>query len=325
MTLTWFCFYEVVWNDPGRLIAVHIMHFSNICDWSSSMAVCKLAVFDPSDTIFNSIWYQDQFELPLMALPGVASSWGTRNIEGVSSPTEAWSLEAIAASYSCFSGCLVAAAIDAAKLLCSSLALSGLSAWCLYYYPGIWLKTAYGITGGVSLLQPTWGIEAFASGIAAHYIASGVVGLVVGIFHLCIYLSLDLCSYRMRVTETVLASSPGLIAWAITVAGTMWYGSAMTPVNGMIYNEAWSTLPLRLLFYEWRLGHNPAKVVELIYLWASSTRFGTFLTNSQKILLKRGGTQTDAQKNTAQTGWYALLIFQCEFNAIWYIFAGQLI
>jgi hypothetical protein len=61
-------------------------------------------------------------------------------------------------------------------------------------------------------------------------------------------------------------------------------------------------------------------VVELIYLWASSTRFGTFLTNSQKILLKRGGTQTDAQKNTAQTGWYALLIFQCEFNAIWYIF-----
>ena len=183
MALTWFRVHAVVLNDPGRLIAVHIMHTSLICGWAGSMAVYELAVFDPSDAIFNPMWRQGMFVLPFMTRLGVTSSWGTWNIEGVSSPTGSWSFEAVAIAHICLSGCLFAAAIwhwvywdldcfrdrrtgqsaiDAPKLFGIHLALSGIlcfgfGAWHLCSYPGIWVSDAYGITGGVSLLEPTWG------------------------------------------------------------------------------------------------------------------------------------------------------------------------
>ena len=263
MALTWFRVHAVVLNDPGRLIAVHIMHTSLICGWAGSMAVYELAVFDPSDAIFNPMWRQGMFVLPFMTRLGVTSSWGTWNIEGVSSPTGSWSFEAVAIAHICLSGCLFAAAIwhwvywdldcfrdrrtgqsaiDAPKLFGIHLALSGIlcfgfGAWHLCSYPGIWVSDAYGITGGVSLLEPTWGIEGFdpynPAGIAAHHIASGIVGLVAGIFHMCVRPSLGLYSIlRMGNIETVLASSIAVVSWAaILVAGTMWYGSATTPIE----------------------------------------------------------------------------------------------
>jgi photosystem II CP47 chlorophyll apoprotein len=220
MILTWFRFHAVVLNDPGRLIAVQIMHTSPfICGWLGSIAV------------FNTMWRQDQLMLPVMDQLGVSSSWGTWKVEG------AYFL--IGDSHSCLSGCLFAAAIwsldrfydrhtgqsaiDASKLLLSRLALSGLSTWYLWSYPGIWLITAYDITGCVLLLEPTGGIEGLA--IATHYIAYGIVALVVRILHMCVRLSLGLCLYRT--IGTVLARSTALVA--LLVAGTMWYGSATTP------------------------------------------------------------------------------------------------
>ena len=61
------------------------------------------------------------------------------------------------------------------------------------------------ITGGVSLLEPTWGIEGFDP-----YIASSIVGLVAGIFRICP--SLGICSCRMLVIDTVLVSSLAVVA-----------------------------------------------------------------------------------------------------------------
>ena len=74
MTLTWFRVHVVVMNSPGRLIAVQIMHTSLISDWASSMGVNELAVFDPSDAIFNPMWRQGMLILSLIVQLGVASS-----------------------------------------------------------------------------------------------------------------------------------------------------------------------------------------------------------------------------------------------------------
>ena len=49
MALPWYRVHTVVLNDPGRLIAVHLMHTSLVAGWAGSMALYELAVFDPSD------------------------------------------------------------------------------------------------------------------------------------------------------------------------------------------------------------------------------------------------------------------------------------
>lgn len=75
MGLTWFRVHAVVLNDPGRLIAVHLMHTALIAGWAGSMAIYELAIFDPSDPIFNPMWRQGMFVLPFMSRLGVTTSW----------------------------------------------------------------------------------------------------------------------------------------------------------------------------------------------------------------------------------------------------------
>ena len=87
--------------------------------------------------------------------------------------------------------------------------------------------------------------------------------------------------------ETVLSSSIAAVFWAaFVVAGTMWYGSAATPIElfgptryqwdlgffqqeiqkrvqtsllkVLLYHEAWSKIPEKLAFYDY-IGNNPAK------------------------------------------------------------------
>jgi photosystem II CP47 chlorophyll apoprotein len=53
MALPWYRVHTVVLNDPGRLIAVHIMHTALVAGWAGSMALYELAVFDPSDPVLN--------------------------------------------------------------------------------------------------------------------------------------------------------------------------------------------------------------------------------------------------------------------------------
>ena len=47
MGLPWYRVHTVVLNDPGRLIAVHLMHTALVSGWAGSMALYELAVFDP--------------------------------------------------------------------------------------------------------------------------------------------------------------------------------------------------------------------------------------------------------------------------------------
>jgi photosystem II CP47 chlorophyll apoprotein len=61
MALPWYRVHTVVLNDPGRLIAVHLMHTALVAGWAGSMALYELAVFDPSDPVLNPMWRQGMF------------------------------------------------------------------------------------------------------------------------------------------------------------------------------------------------------------------------------------------------------------------------
>jgi photosystem II CP47 chlorophyll apoprotein len=158
--------------------------------------------------------------------------------------------------------------------------------------PGIWVSDAYGITGKVQPVAPAWGPEGFnpfnPSGVASHHIAAGILGFLAGIFHIAVRPPQRLYrALRMGNIETVLSSSIAAVFWsAFVVTGTMWYGSATTPIElfgptryqwdsgyfqqeierrvenslneGLSLSEAWSRIPDKLAFYDY-IGNNPAK------------------------------------------------------------------
>ena len=74
MALPWYRVHTVVLNDPGRLIAVHLMHTALVAGWAGSMALYELAVFDPSDPVLNPMWRQGMFVMPFMTRLGITDS-----------------------------------------------------------------------------------------------------------------------------------------------------------------------------------------------------------------------------------------------------------
>jgi len=241
MALPWYRVHVVVLNDPGRLIAVHLMHTALVAGWAGSMALYELAVFDPSDPILNPIWRQGMFVMPFMARLGVTSSWGGWSITGESiSNPGIWSFEGVALTHIVLSGMCFLAAIwhwvfwdldlfrdprtgepilDLPKIFGIHLFLAALL--CLgfgafhvtgVFGPGIWVSDAYGITGRVQGVAPAWGPEGFnpfnPGGIASHHIAAGILGILAGTFHLTIRPPQRLYrALRMGNIETVLSSS----------------------------------------------------------------------------------------------------------------------
>jgi len=124
-------------------------------------------------------------------------------------------------------------------LLLASVACFGFGAFHVtgIYGPGIWVSDKYGINGHVQGVAPAWGAEGFnpfnPGGVASHHIAAGLLGILASWFHLTtpppqvLYLAL-----RMNNIETVLSSSIAAVFFAAFVtSGTMWYGSACTPIE----------------------------------------------------------------------------------------------
>merc|ERR1711998_531170 len=125
-------------------------------------------------------------------------------------------------------------------------------------------------------------------GVAAHHIAAGTLGILAGIFHVTVRPPQRLYrALRMGNIETVLSSSISAVFFAAFItSGTMWYGSATTPIElfgptryqwdsgyfqqeierpveksiaeGSSESEAWSKIPDKLAFYDY-IGNNPAK------------------------------------------------------------------
>jgi photosystem II CP47 chlorophyll apoprotein len=322
MGLPWFRVHTVVLNDPGRLIAVHLMHTALVSGWAWSMAFYELAVFDPSDPVLNPMWRQGMFVLPFMTRLGITKSWAAWNISGesISSNPGVWSYEGVAAAHIVLSGLLFLAAIwhwsfwdlelfrdprtgnpalDLPKIFGIHLFLSGLLCFGFgafhvtgLFGPGIWVSDPFGITGSVEPVSPSWGADGFdpynPGGIAAHHIAAGILGIIAGLFHLTVRPPKRLyVSLRMGNIETVLSSSIAAVFFAaFVVSGTMWYGSAATPIElfgptryqwdqgffqqeiqrrvqtslaqGDTLSGAWSKIPEKLSFYDY-IGNNPAK------------------------------------------------------------------
>jgi photosystem II CP47 chlorophyll apoprotein len=321
MALPWYRVHTVVLNDPGRLIAVHIMHTALVAGWAGSMALYELAIFDPSDPVLNPMWRQGMFVMPFMTRLGITDSWGGWSITGesVSNPG-LWSFEGVALSHIVLSGmCFLAAiwhwvywdlelfrdprtgepALDLPKIFGIHLVLSGLLCFGFgafhvtgLFGPGIWVSDAYGITGKVQPVAPSWGADGFnpfnPGGIAAHHIAAGLFGILAGVFHLTVRPPQRLYrALRMGNIETVLSSSISAVFFAAFVtSGTMWYGAAATPIElfgptryqwdsgyfqqeierqveasvseGLSESQAWSRIPDKLAFYDY-IGNNPAK------------------------------------------------------------------
>ena len=190
MGLPWYRVHTVVLNDPGRLIAVHLMHTALVSGWAGSMALYELAVFDPSDPVLNPMWRQGMFVLPFMTRLGITQSWGGWSISGeTSSNPGIWSYEGVATSHIILSGVLFLAsiwhwvywdlevfrdprtgnpALDLPKIFGIHLFLSGLLCFAFgafhvtgLFGPGIWVSDPYGITGSIQPVAPSWGAEGF--------------------------------------------------------------------------------------------------------------------------------------------------------------------
>ena len=266
MGLPWYRVHTVVLNDPGRLISVHLMHTALVAGWAGSMALYELAIFDPSDPVFNPMWRQGMFVLPFMTRLGVTQSWGGWSINGGNATDPGiWSYEGVAAAHIVLSGLLFLAsvwhwvywdlelfrdprtgepALDLPKMFGIHLFLSGLLCFGFgafhlsgLFGPGMWVSDPYGLTGSVQPVAPEWGPAGFspfnAGGVVAHHIAAGIVGIIAGLFHLTVRPPERLYkALRMGNIETVLSSSIAAVFFAaFIVAGTMWYGHATTPIE----------------------------------------------------------------------------------------------
>ncbi|HAT13599.1 MAG TPA: photosystem II chlorophyll-binding protein CP47 [Microcoleaceae bacterium UBA11344] len=321
MGLPWYRVHTVVLNDPGRLISVHLMHTALVAGWAGSMALYELAIFDHADPILNPMWRQGMFVLPFMTRLGVTGSWGGWSITGAGNVDPGfWSFEGVAVAHIILSGLLFLAAVwhwvfwdlelfrdprtgepalDLPKMFGIHLFLSGLLCFGFgafhlsgLFGPGMWISDPYGLTGHVQPVAPAWGPEGFdpfnPGGIVAHHIAAGVVGVIAGLFHLTVRPPERLYkALRMGNIETVLSSSIAAVFFAaFVVAGTMWYGSAATPIElfgptryqwdggyfqqeidrraqaslagGASFQQAYEQIPEKLAFYDY-VGNSPAK------------------------------------------------------------------
>ncbi|MEM9944854.1 MAG: photosystem II chlorophyll-binding protein CP47 [Cyanobacteria bacterium P01_D01_bin.36] len=321
MGLPWYRVHTVVLNDPGRLISVHLMHTALVAGWAGSMALFELSTFDPSDPVLNPMWRQGMFVLPFMTRLGVTGSWGGWDVTGAVGVSPGfWSFEGVAFAHIVLSGLLFLAAVwhwvywdlelfrdprtgepalDLPKMFGIHLFLSGLLCFGFGAFhltglwgPGMWVSDPYGLTGHVQGVAPEWGPAGFnpfnAGGVVAHHIAAGIVGIVAGLFHLTVRPPQRLYkALRMGNIETVLSSSIAAVFFAaFIVAGTMWYGSATTPIElfgptryqwdssyfadeidrraqrsiagGASDEEAYEAIPEKLAFYDY-VGNSPAK------------------------------------------------------------------
>ena len=107
MALPWYRVHIVLINDPGRLLAVHLMHTSLVAGWAGAMALYELAVFDPGDPVLNPMWRQGMFLLPFMTRLGMTQSWGGWSITGENLDGKfigIWSYEGVALAHILYQG-----------------------------------------------------------------------------------------------------------------------------------------------------------------------------------------------------------------------------
>jgi photosystem II CP47 chlorophyll apoprotein len=263
--IPWFRVHTCVLNDPGRLLAVHIVHTSLCSGWSSVMLIYELLVMDSSDPTYNPIWRQGAYVMPFASRIGVVrSSYGWSQSSSISQYQYLyWSYECVSLSHIILSGLTILAAcwhwaysdldvflstrmnnisldlnrIFGIHLLLSSLICTGYGLAHLsgLFGPGMYTSDLHHILGSVRFVKPTLSLIALSTltyaVIPSHHIVAGCFGILVSLWHISSTPSPVLFQLmRMGNLEGVLSTSIVAVFYAAFVtSATMWYGSATSP------------------------------------------------------------------------------------------------
>ena len=262
--LPWFRVHIVILNDPGRLIGSHLMHTAQISGWIGSMLLYEILVIDRTDTVFNPIWRQGCYVMPIAMRLGEVSSFYSWSL-GISQVVTFWSYEVVVVSHILLSGLLVLAsqwhwAYSDLDLFISSISgnlvldlnrifgihLSLSSTLCFVYGmahlsgisgPGIWTSDAYGLLGSIRGVKPSYALTGLTFSsygvVTAHHIVAGVFGFLISIWHIAARPQPSLYSVvAMGNLEAVLASSISAVFFVgFIVSASMWYASVTTPIE----------------------------------------------------------------------------------------------
>jgi photosystem II CP47 chlorophyll apoprotein len=144
--------------------------------------------------------------------------------------------------------------------------------------PGIWVSDAYGITGKVQPVAPSWGDDGFnpfnPGGIAAHHIAAGLFGIFAGFPFNCTSSQRLYRALRMGNIEGL--SSSIQLFFAAFILQVLWYWCCSNSIEltryqwdsgyfqqeierqveasvseGLSESQAWSRIPDKLAFYDY--------------------------------------------------------------------------
>jgi photosystem II CP47 chlorophyll apoprotein len=265
--IPWFRFHIIIINDPGRLLSVHLVHTGLVSGWSSIMLIYELIVFDSSDPLFDPVWRQGTFTLEFATRLGVVRSlfgWCL----GLASPTSSslyWSYESVAGCHILLSGLLLLASLwhycywdldlffdtrssnlvlDLAKIFGIHLLLSSITCFCYGYShisglfgPGIWSTDTFGLIGSIRKVKPLFSlvsINTYKYGvICSHHLVSGILGILVSIFHLNSRpQTLLFTILKMGNIESVLSTSIISVAVAGSINSFLvWYGGVVVPIE----------------------------------------------------------------------------------------------
>merc|ERR1712203_526967 len=264
--LPWYRVHIVILNDPGRIISVHLMHTSLVSGWSSVMLLFELTILDPTDPVFNPIWRQGMYSIPIASRLGVTSSiydWyiGTANF----SSYQLWSFEFVSLTHLCLSGLLALASIwhwaywdldlfleartgnlvlDLIRILGIHLVLSsivsyffGISHLSGFSGPGLWTSDSVGILGSVRAIKPVYsivGLTPYCYGvIASNHIIVGFLGFITNFWHVSSRSGPYIYSLRKigNIKLTLSTSITSILYTILITSSTMWYGSLTNPLE----------------------------------------------------------------------------------------------
>jgi len=257
--LPWFRVHIVILNDPGRLIAAHLMHTSLVSGWAGVMTLYELIIIDPTDPVYNPIWRQGSYVLPFVSRLGVVKSIFSWSLGIDLYQNGYWTYETVAAAHLILAGLLTLAScwhwaywdLDlfissvSGNLVLDLLRIFGIhltlaSILCLGFGiihltgfggPGCWTSDSFGIIGSIRNVKPVYsliGLTPYCYGvISSNHISAGFLGSLAGIWHISSRPSrLLFKTLAMANIESVLSSSIAAVLFsALITSSLMWYGS----------------------------------------------------------------------------------------------------
>merc|ERR1712060_422200 len=226
----------------------------------------ELTILDPTDPVFNPIWRQGMYSIPIASRLGVVTSiydWyiGTSNFNSY----QLWNFEIVSLAHLCLSGLLALASIwhwaywdldlfleartgnlvlDLVRILGIHLVLSsiisfffGISYLSGFSGPELWTSDSVGILGSTRAIKPVYsivGLTLYCYGvIISNHIIVGFLGFILNFWHVSSRSRLYIYSLcKIKNIETTLSTSITSVLYIIFItSSTMWYGSLTNPLE----------------------------------------------------------------------------------------------